>query len=106
MISTLRKLRLEAGLTQKEAAEKIGVNQSILSSWEHFRFCPSVTRVQRISQVYGCSVATIVGAVTEAEHGLRGLIDDGRRTKRRQGHEADHGTVYDQRQELQPLPRQ
>lgn len=50
---TLEAARVNAGLNQEEAAEKIGISRSTLLKYEHGETVPGWDRVQRISDVYG-----------------------------------------------------
>ena len=50
---TLKAARVRAGLTQKEAAKKVGVNVSTLISYELGRTFPDVKTLKQIEEVYG-----------------------------------------------------
>ncbi len=50
---TLEAARVNAHLTQNEAAEKLGVSRSTIQSWESGRTAPSVIQANRISEIYG-----------------------------------------------------
>ncbi len=50
---TLEAARVNAHLTQSEAAEKLGVSRSTIQSWESGRTAPSVIQADRISVIYG-----------------------------------------------------
>lgn len=50
---TLKAARINAGLTQAEAAEKIGVSVTTLVSYEKGRAFPDVRTVKRIEDAYG-----------------------------------------------------
>lgn len=49
---TLEAARVNAHLTQSEAAEKLGVSRSTIQSWESGRTSPSVIQADQISNVY------------------------------------------------------
>ena len=57
----LKRLRILAGLTHKEAAAKIGVTPSNISHWEHERTFPRANRLPKIAEAYGCTVADLLG---------------------------------------------
>lgn len=59
MKEQLKKLREAAKLTQKQAAEKIGVVQSSVSMWETGESTPQTKILVKIAEVYGCSVAEL-----------------------------------------------
>jgi len=55
--SAIYQARKELGYSQKELAEKIGISQSALATWENFRSCPSKKdpRAQSLCQIVGKS---------------------------------------------------
>ena len=50
---TLEAARVNAGLTQKEAAEKLGISNKTLSSWENYQSFPGVDMIPKICDLYG-----------------------------------------------------
>lgn len=50
---TLRALRVNARLTQAEAAEKLGVTQKTLSNWENGITYPDQPAIEKICEIYG-----------------------------------------------------
>lgn len=50
---TLKAARVNANLTQVEAAKRIGVSKDTLSNWETGKSSPSVVKFKIIEQVYG-----------------------------------------------------
>lgn len=48
--------REKAGLTQREVAEKIGVDQSAVSFWETGKTAPRAALLKKLSELYGCTV--------------------------------------------------
>lgn len=49
---TLKRWRGAAGLTQKEAAKRIGVSEQTLLSWEKGRTYPTVDLIPAIEEAY------------------------------------------------------
>lgn len=49
----LRELRQEAGLTQAEAAERLGLPQQTISKWERGEHTPSLKQFPAIAEAYG-----------------------------------------------------
>lgn len=49
---TLKSARVNAGLTQKDAAEKLGVSNSTLCNWEKGSSMPNILQVQSICDLY------------------------------------------------------
>lgn len=62
-----KKYRKKAGLTQKEAAQVIGINSYQLGNYETNRSEPSITILKKMSNVYGVSIDTLVGNNTLPE---------------------------------------
>lgn len=52
---SLRAARVNAGLTQNEAAKKIGVTRDTLRNWETGKSSPNVVIFKTIEKVYGMS---------------------------------------------------
>lgn len=48
--------RERLGLTQREVAERMGVDQSAVSQWETGKTHPKAGLLVRLSQLYNCSV--------------------------------------------------
>lgn len=59
MIISLRAARINAGLTQEQAAELIGVIRITVSDWEIGKYKPKKVRRQRIAETYGLTEAQI-----------------------------------------------
>ena len=52
---SLRAARVNAGLTQSEAAKKIGVSRDTIINWESGKSSPSVVTFKTIETGYGMS---------------------------------------------------
>ena len=50
---TLKAARTNAGLTQQEAADKIGVTVDTLGNWERGKSFPNALQIRRMEEVYG-----------------------------------------------------
>lgn len=50
---TLRAARVNAGMSQQDAADKIGVAVSTLRNWESGKTFPNQPKIERICEVYG-----------------------------------------------------
>ena len=59
MALTLRALRVNAGLDQKKAAEKLGITPETLGSWERGKSFPTVPFITKLENLYGVSYAEI-----------------------------------------------
>lgn len=53
MAMTLKAARVNAGLTQPEAAAQLGVTKNTLSNWELSRSFPTVPQIKQIERLYG-----------------------------------------------------
>lgn len=53
----LRKIRKENNLTQVEFAKKINYSDKAVSRWENCEVVPDIETLQKISEVYGLSIA-------------------------------------------------
>lgn len=56
----IRKLRENAGLTQRELAEKLYVSDNVISKWERGESLPDPENLARIAEVFGVEVSAIV----------------------------------------------
>lgn len=50
---TLKSARVNVGLTQEEAAEKLGISVASLANYEKGRTFPDVPVIKKIEDVYG-----------------------------------------------------
>lgn len=56
-----RKYRIDANLSQKEVADKLGIHQSNISDWENDVSRPEYERLIQLTKIYGCCVADLLG---------------------------------------------
>ena len=56
---TLKAIRVNAGLTQREAASQLGVSVTTLSAWENGTVYPKVPDITKIENLYGVTYADI-----------------------------------------------
>lgn len=57
---SLKAARVNAGYSQKEAAEKLGVSNATLCEWEKGNTFPNVQQVDRICKLYGLTYDDII----------------------------------------------
>ena len=57
----LKEMRIAARLSQKEAAQRIGVVQSAVAHWENQGNHPRLSKLPKIAEAYGCTVADLLG---------------------------------------------
>ena len=62
---TLKAARINANLTQDEAASLIGVSSRSISLWESGKTYPSVEKIPGIERAYGVTYADIIFLPTD-----------------------------------------
>lgn len=60
MAITLKAARVNAGLTQKQAADKIGVNVNSIVKWENGKNVPSAKYIPKITSAYNTTYDDII----------------------------------------------
>lgn len=68
--ANLKEARLRKGLTQEEAAKKVGISASQLSRYEGHETEPTFTSIVRLCNLYEVPPAHVMGFVGEAEQFL------------------------------------
>ncbi len=61
MLKNLRALREEAGVTQKQLADAIGVSQQSINKYENHKIEPDIDTMVRISSFFHTSVDYLIG---------------------------------------------
>lgn len=56
----LKAARVNAGLTQKDVAERLEVNRNTISSYEAYKTIPDIETAKRIAALYGLTVDDII----------------------------------------------
>jgi len=64
---TLKRLRIERGLTQRELAERVFVARPTVARWESGNRLPDAAMISRLSQCLGVEVSTLLHAAIESE---------------------------------------
>lgn len=57
---TLKAARINVGLTQDEAAKRLGVSDRTLMLWEAGKTFPNVPAIEKIQDLYGVSYADLI----------------------------------------------
>lgn len=60
MAISMRAARVNAGLTQTEAAETLGISKNTLVGYEMGKVIPKVDVAQKMAKLYGLSVDDII----------------------------------------------
>ncbi len=55
----LKALRINAEMSQQEAAEKLGVTEKTLQNWENYVTYPNAVQLVSICNLYGCELDDI-----------------------------------------------
>ena len=61
----LRSLRIKAGLTQLDIAEKLDVSAAAIGAWENGRAKPRLTKLGQLAELLGTSAADLMGETPE-----------------------------------------
>ena len=61
----LRSLRMKAGLTQLDIAEKLDVSAAAIGAWENGRAKPRLTKLGQLAELLGTSAAALMGEEAE-----------------------------------------
>ena len=64
---TLKKLRTEKGLSQRELAEEIFVTRTAITKWESGNRLPDAAMIKRLSEVLGTDVNILLSAAAESD---------------------------------------
>ncbi|MCR5747780.1 MAG: helix-turn-helix domain-containing protein [Lachnospiraceae bacterium] len=65
--NTLKRLRTEKGLSQRELAEKMYVTRSTIARWENDSRLPDVAMITRLSQCLDEDINTLLNAASESD---------------------------------------
>ena len=60
MAITLKAARVNAGLTQREAAKRLGITRGTIASYEKHKTVPDIDRAKEIAALYGTTVDGII----------------------------------------------
>lgn len=63
----LRAARKQAGLTQEQAAKRVGgtANQSTIANWEGGRYTPTIPKAFALADAYGITLDELLGHTKE-----------------------------------------
>ena len=75
---TMRKLRIERGLSQRELAEKMFVTRPTVARWENGSRLPDAVMITRLSQCLGVDVNTLLNVAAESEESPNVIMVDDR----------------------------
>lgn len=72
----LKELRKQAGLTQKQLGERIGVTKSVISFYELQERCPSPEILVKIARIFHVSTDYLLGLEKNESIDVSGLDSD------------------------------
>ena len=73
---TLRRLRLEKGISQQRLAEKLHVERSTIASWETGRRLPDAAMISQLSECLGADVDGLLHASEKSDKTLTVIMVD------------------------------
>jgi len=60
MAITLKAARVNAEMTQSEAAKALGISKNTLLSYEKYKTVPDIEKSKKIAALYGCTVDDLI----------------------------------------------
>ena len=75
---TMRRLRIERGLSQRELSEKMFVTRPTIARWENGSRLPDAVMITRLSQCLGVDVNTLLNVAAESEESPNVIMVDDR----------------------------
>ncbi len=79
----IRQARTEAGMTQEQAAEALGVSRQTVSNWETGKTYPDIVSVVRMSDLYGVSLDRLLKEDRDVSDYVNYLNESADRTRHR-----------------------
>ncbi len=73
---TLKKLRIEKGLSQVQLGNKLFVNGSTVNRWENGSRMPDAVMITRLALILDVDVGTLISAAAESDESLKIIIVD------------------------------
>lgn len=73
---TLRRLRMEKGLTQQQLADRLHVDRTGITSWETGRRIPEIVMVSQIAAALGVDTAALLASAEESGEAPNVLLID------------------------------
>ena len=65
--ATIKKLRVQQGMTQKNLADKLFVSAQAVSRWENNEVEPSIGTITEMAKIFGVTADEILGIETPIE---------------------------------------
>ena len=78
--SIIKNARNEAGLSQEQAAENLGVSRQTISNWETGKTYPDIISVIRMSDLYSVSLDRLLKEETSVKQSYRSYLEESTNT--------------------------
>ena len=76
-MNTIKELRLSAGLTQEELAQRLGISPQTVFGWEHGKFAPKGKRLRAVADFFGVSEEDISAPKQKTRVPVLGVVPAG-----------------------------
>ncbi len=76
---TIRKIRGENGLSQRELAERVFVTRTTIAKWENGARLPDAVMISRLAKCLSIDVNTLLSAATESDESPNVIMVDDRK---------------------------
>jgi transcriptional regulator with XRE-family HTH domain len=73
---SVRQLREDAAISQRELAHRVGVSQQTVSDWERGRALPEMHRIPLLAEVLGTDAETMAANVYPGVDGTNPILDE------------------------------
>ena len=76
---TLKKLRIERGLSQRELAERLCVNRTTVTRWENGSRLPDAVMIFQLFKCLGVDIGTLIHTIIQRDEPLNVIMLDNRK---------------------------
>ena len=76
---TLKKLRCDSGISQRELARRMYVTRSTVARWENGSRLPDAVMMSRLAQCFGVDVSKLLSSATESDEAPNVIMVDDRK---------------------------
>ncbi|MBR1760507.1 MAG: response regulator [Schwartzia sp.] len=73
---TLKKIRIDKGISQRELAERMYVNRSTVARWESGNRLPDAVMISRLAHCLGIDIHTLLSAAAESDDAPNVILVD------------------------------
>ncbi len=76
---TIKKIRVDRGLSQRELAERVFVTRITIAKWENGARLPDAVMISRLAKCLSIDVNTLLSATTESDESPNVIMVDDRK---------------------------